>query len=509
MISGSSSQPRACDRARKSDQLEVVFGIFSSDVIVEEWGRPSEPIPEYCPRLAYLRRPRRRAYVLEHSSNSTQRFTQPNQEQPRTSLLGTFQTSSRPTRCTLPVARYWEVSLVRDNRMHNDLRVAFICGGLPADVAHLEAAGGKVHLTIYHSYWLPDGTASAPVPPAGVDRRVFNPIIRSTRGHLAFFYPGLRHALNHDRPQVVHVLSEPWGLLAVQAACWVNANPPARLVVHGCDTIWHHGGSIEKRIRRTVLKYTLPRVQAYAAENSKALQVADKNGLPAASARAHIHTNPRNGSVWRPPQLVERDRARAVLGLSIDTVAVGILGRLVPQKGILLFLDAADILMRAKIHARFFVAGEGPLIEEVRRRQSSGIVFLGPLTHPHGVLEFFHALDVHTCPSLVTSSWEDQGPRSLLEAMMCGCIPVGSGNGGIPEMLGKCGVLTRSPDAGALAEAIVDAAGLAINQEERNRVSVWAHSNYSHHAVAEQLVGLWRKLVTSDRCTRSGRRAMS
>jgi hypothetical protein len=44
-MSGISSQAQACDMARKSDQLEVIFGMFSSEVVVEERGRPSEPTP--------------------------------------------------------------------------------------------------------------------------------------------------------------------------------------------------------------------------------------------------------------------------------------------------------------------------------------------------------------------------------------------------------------------------------------------------------------------------------
>jgi glycosyltransferase involved in cell wall biosynthesis len=382
------------------------------------------------------------------------------------------------------------------NKGVRKLRVGVVCGVLPMDVRHLETAARKVELSVYRSRWVAPGVSTSNGLPRSVVVREFMPMVRSSRGHLAFMYRGLHRALNNDRPDVVHVVSEPWGLLAVQTAAWVRANPGARLVLHGCDTTWHHGGAAEQWFRRCLLTRTLPSTHAWVAENGKALALAARNGLPASSMRARIHTNPRNGELFRPPAAAERAHARAALKVAPDSVAVGLLGRLVPEKGVRLFLDAAESLLRDGFPGQFFVAGEGPLSDEVRQRASPWLVPLGQLPHPGGVLQLFQALDVLACPSLTTSSWEDQGPRSLLEAMMCGCIPVGTPTGAIPEMLDGHGVLADSTNPRAVAEAIASAAAVSSDTVQRLELSSWAHSLYSADAVADQLVELWRAVAS-------------
>jgi len=374
------------------------------------------------------------------------------------------------------------------------LRVALVLGGLPADMRYLEVAAREVALTVYHSRWQPPHVQTSTAAPSGLRIRDFNPVVHSRRGHLTFVLRGLRQALTDDGPDVVHVLSEPWGLLSVQAAAWIRSNPNARLVLHGCDTKWHHGGGAERWLRRRLLRRTLPSTDAWVAESRKALDLAAHNGLSETSLHARIHTNARDGELFRPPTSADRTRARVALGVAEDQVAVGLLGRLVPEKGVRLFLDAAESLLRDGFPGRFLVAGDGPLRDEVNRRTSSQMVTLGMLSHPTGVLELFSALDVLACPSLTTPSWEDQGPRSLLEAMMCGCMPVGTPTGAIPEMLDGHGVIAASTEAHAVADAIIDAAAMA-RDGMGTQLASWAHGLYSADAVANQLIDLWRSVA--------------
>lgn len=388
------------------------------------------------------------------------------------------------------------------------LRVVLVVGGMPADVRHLDAASRNVELTVYCSRWQPPHVTTPAPPSPGLRVRAFDPVIRSRRGHLAFMYRGLRQALADDSPDVVHVLSEPWGLLAVQAAAWTRAHPETRLVVHGCDTMWHHGGPAEQWLRRLLLRRTLPSTHAWVAESGKALALAVRNGLPESSMRTRIHTNPRDGKLFRPPAPAERARARAALDIAPDSVAVGLLGRLVPEKGVRLFLDAADSLLRDGFPGHFFIAGDGPLRDEVRGRASSRLVPLGTLPHPGGVLQLVQAIDVLACPSLTTPSWEDQGPRSLLEAMMCGCMPVGTPTGAIPEMLGGHGALAESTEPRAVADAIAQAAVMSRDGARRTQLASWAHSLYSADAVASQLVDLWRA-VAAQRIGRTDRESVT
>jgi glycosyltransferase involved in cell wall biosynthesis len=374
--------------------------------------------------------------------------------------------------------------------------VVLLCGGLPADVGHLAWAADQVDLLAYRSNWMHHHSITATTAPHNVRVRSFSPVVRTQRGHLAFAYRGLHRMLDRDRPDIVHVISEPWGLLAVQAAAWVRSQPGARLVLHGCDTLWHHGRPVKQRVRRMLLRRTLPVTSAWVAENSKALALAHHNGMPTASRTARIHTNPRDSTIFRPPSADERERARARLGIGPGDTAVGFIGRLVAEKGLIEFLDAAESLIRQGFAGRFLVAGTGPLAAVAAGHASAAIRPLGRLDHPDGVAALLQALDVVACPSLATPVWEDQGPRALLEAMMAGCVPVVTPTGALPEMVADHGVVAASTDREDLRRAIVDAAALASDTGCRVALSSWATRQYSAEAVGDQLVGLWRSCAT-------------
>lgn len=376
------------------------------------------------------------------------------------------------------------------------LRVAMISGGLPADVRHLEHVAERVDLTVYRSNWMHHTAQAAPLRlPTGIRVRSLPPLVRAQRGQLAFRYRGLDRALDANRPDVVHVVSEPWGLLACQAAGWVRAHPRSRLVLHGCDTVWHHGSPAKRALRRLLLRRTLPFTDGWLAENDKALDLARHNGLRPGATLARVHTNPRDAELFRPPTPSERAAARAALGIEDGTVAVGMAGRLVPEKGVREFLTAADLLVGRGFLATFLVAGVGPLAAEVAARESAAIRMLGALPHPGGVLELLRALDVLACPSLTTPTWEDQGPRVVLEAMMCGCVPVGAPTGAIPAMLDGRGVVAASTSAEDLADAVRRAAEPAADPGYRRDLAAWTSARYSGEAVGDQLLNVWRSVV--------------
>lgn len=372
-------------------------------------------------------------------------------------------------------------------------RIAVVCGGIPQDSTHLAMAAQHVELSIHRSSWLPAGVAASQNAPPGAQTHDYTPVWRTRRGHLGFAYRGLLRGLTSERPDVVHVISEPWGLLAVQAAAWVRRNPQSRLVLHGCDTIWHHGGTAERAARRMLLRRTLPFTDAWLAENDKALALAVDNGLPATSDRARVHTNPRDAALFRLPTEDERRDARASLAID-DHVAVGLITRLVPEKGVKQFLQAARVLLDQGVRAKFFIAGDGPLLAEVQQARCDGIVPLGRLPHPQGVLGLLRALDVLASPSLTTPSWEDQGPRAVLEALLCGVVPVASPTGALPEMLDGHGVLARSVEHGHLAEALHTASRASGNRSARAELAIWARNQWSAPAVAAQLLDIWTRV---------------
>ncbi len=383
------------------------------------------------------------------------------------------------------------------------MRVVIVGRGFPTDDSHLLELSDSVDLTIYGTrrHAAISGITAPAQAPRKVRSRTVRPLLETKR-ELLWYYPMLGRLLTVDRPDVVHVVSEPWGLLAVHAAVWARRRTGTAILFQGCDTIWCHG-PLPERVGRTLLaRFSLARADGYVGENARAVELVRDHGLAAPAATDVINSNPRDPEVFRPAAGgEERLAARRRLGLPAEGVGIGFVGRLVEEKGPLLFLDAlrrASAASTARAWAA--VAGTGPLQEEVSRQGGeAGVHSLGRLRYPEEVATFYRAIDVYVAPSWGTDEWEDQGPRSLLEAMMSGCAVIGSRSGGIPEMIGDVGALVKERDASDLADAIERAVDQAADRQLRTRVRERAIALYSGSAVAGRLVVVWKRALARRR----------
>nr|WP_240898158.1 glycosyltransferase [Agromyces luteolus] len=140
-------------------------------------------------------------------------------------------------------------------------------------------------------------------------------------------------------------------------------------------------------------------------------------------------------------------------------ITVGFIGRLVPEKGVLLLLDA----LAREPRLRLRVVGTGPLASELPAHAASvGVadrVEVVGSVDPAGIPEILRTFDVLAVPSLPTASWTEQFGRVAVEAMACGVPVVSSDAGALPDVVGGAGVVVPTGDAAALADALVDAAG--------------------------------------------------
>lgn len=132
---------------------------------------------------------------------------------------------------------------------------------------------------------------------------------------------------------------------------------------------------------------------------------------------------------------------------------VGVVARLVPEKGLDVLLDAMPALRRHVPDVRVVVAGDGPLRSalEARARHlrlDGAIDFLGPRDD---VPRLFGELDVLAVPSRAEGT-----PLTIVEAMWAGVPLVATTAGGIPEQLrdGVDALLVHPGDASGLAAAL-------------------------------------------------------
>lgn len=129
-------------------------------------------------------------------------------------------------------------------------------------------------------------------------------------------------------------------------------------------------------------------------------------------------------------------------------------GRLVSDKGVDVLLDALALLARRGRRLRLSVVGDGPeataLAARARRLGIEGKVsFLGR----RGSRELAALLRTHQV-LVVPSVWEEPFGVVALEAIACGCVPLVARSGGLPEAVGRCGLVVARGDPHALAQGI-------------------------------------------------------
>ena len=152
---------------------------------------------------------------------------------------------------------------------------------------------------------------------------------------------------------------------------------------------------------------------------------------------------------------------------------IAVLGRIAPEKGQLVFAQAARIAAQRDLNLRFRIAG-APMfagedyLDAVRAAAGDAVRFSGWIDH---VGEFLKQVDLLVVPSESV----DANPRVIPEAYAAGVPVLAFDGGGIPELVddGVTGLLIKRRTPEALAEAILDAV------RDPQRLNAMAHHGYA------------------------------
>jgi colanic acid/amylovoran biosynthesis glycosyltransferase len=144
-----------------------------------------------------------------------------------------------------------------------------------------------------------------------------------------------------------------------------------------------------------------------------------------------------------------------------DVVRLISVGRLAPNKGVEVALEAVKILGNAGKNVHFRVLGAGPcessLHEQVRELGIEAAVTFEGAVDSDRVIEALNESEILLAPTTSGLHGDQEGlPNCLKEAMAIGVVAVGSEMGSIPELItdGENGFLVEQRDAPALAEAV-------------------------------------------------------
>ena len=126
-------------------------------------------------------------------------------------------------------------------------------------------------------------------------------------------------------------------------------------------------------------------------------------------------------------------------------------GRLVSDKGVDLLLRALELLRRDGLTPDLTIIGSGPEENNLRKLASElGVDRQVSFGGQKSGTQLAETLNQHRVLA-VPSRWAEPFGVVALEGIACGCVVVGSQDGGLKEAIGSCGLVFENGDVRALA----------------------------------------------------------
>jgi glycosyltransferase involved in cell wall biosynthesis len=351
-----------------------------------------------------------------------------------------------------------------------------------------EVSRRDVDLHVAYTLDIPRGGAVGP-PDFGTKHKLAGVRVRGDR--LTWMaYRGLSPLVKDLRPDLVHVLNEPWSVVVLQA---IHAGA-RHVVTHGCENLWDQGSPLEAMARRIATRRDLRRTSGFVSWNREGVVWARRRGLPPASPTLVLcAVLPKLERFSHP----ERRRAtgRERWGFDQEFV-VGYVGRLVAEKGIDWLLKSWRTASLPD-HARLVFIGKGPMEGAIRAAATADprIRLIGPVSFDQ-VPTVMASLDALVLPSLTTRDWCEQYGRVITEAMASWVPVIASDSGAIPEVVGDAGIIVSEGSTAELAATLRQVAlDPAVHRVLAEAGLARAQTAFSPAIEAERLRGFWRTVA--------------
>jgi glycosyltransferase involved in cell wall biosynthesis len=320
---------------------------------------------------------------------------------------------------------------------------------------------------------------------------------------LAFFE--LRRLLRRIRPDIVHTHNPKPGLYGRLAARTIGV-PGVVNTVHGL-----YATPDDRALTRGAV-YSLERLASLCSaaelvQNVEDFTLLGRLGVP--QKKLVLLGNGVDLERFRPAATPsQRREARAELGVRGEDVVVGIVARLVWQKGFRELFAAAEILRDRCPNVRFVVVGDADLdksdaigsVERDLAQRRGRIVFAGSRDR---VEEVYRAFDLFVLPS-----HREGFPRSAMEAAASGLPVIATDIRGCREVVthGMTGLLVPLRDPSRLAAAVEE---LASDADLRRRMGEAgrrkAQAEFDDRTVIAKTLQVYERVLDPDRDSRRRR----
>jgi len=189
-----------------------------------------------------------------------------------------------------------------------------------------------------------------------------------------------------------------------------------------------------------------------------------------------------------------------------NTIAIGIIGRLVPVKNHQLFIKAFHILLKSvtkPVHA--FIIGDGELRQQIEEMcKNQGLVFNTPTQYNNQAnltfTSWIQDVDIALAglDIVALTSLNEGTPVSLIEAQAASKAIVSTQVGGIENVVipGKSALLSTSNDVNAFAQNLIT---LVNDDMLRDQMSNWGlnhvNSQFNYTRLVSDMTQLYDKLL--------------
>ncbi|MDE1865462.1 MAG: glycosyltransferase family 4 protein [Candidatus Micrarchaeota archaeon] len=222
--------------------------------------------------------------------------------------------------------------------------------------------------------------------------------------------------------------------LTIHNSLPTNINAPTDFFGYLYDVAWGrrimHGADLITGVSKSAIESTVPE-----SERRKAHVV--YNGVDYKNFRRHPKSSP------KVAKIIEE------LGFKGTTIICN--GRFVPQKGQIYLMQAMSMISEHGDMPNLLLVGKGPMEGRLRAEAAAlGINMqmrsdIGDERLPY----YYSACDIAVAPSLY-----EPASLAVLEGMSCGLPVVASRVGGLPEMVGRCGIYSKPKDPESIASGI-------------------------------------------------------